>query len=40
MVCSDVTSGTTTTACAVGLSGCISNGTVCIPKANCSTYTT
>lgn len=40
MACSDVSNGTSTSVCAVGLSGCISNGTMCIAKSSCSTYTT
>lgn len=40
MTCADVSSGTTTSVCAAGLTGCVSNGTTCIAKANCSTYTT
>lgn len=40
MVCSDVTGGTSTAVCSAALSGCVSNGTICIAKSTCSTYTT
>ncbi|CAD8208460.1 unnamed protein product [Paramecium pentaurelia] len=38
-VCSDIPNGTTLQACQ-GLVNCVSNGTDCIPKANCSSYIT
>ncbi|CAD8124653.1 unnamed protein product [Paramecium sonneborni] len=40
MTCADVQNGTSTNVCLVALSSCVSNGTACISKANCSTYTT
>ncbi|CAD8210801.1 unnamed protein product [Paramecium pentaurelia] len=38
-VCADIPNGTTTQACQ-GVANCVSNGTTCIVRANCSTYTT
>ncbi|CAD8176961.1 unnamed protein product [Paramecium pentaurelia] len=38
LTCSDIQNGTATNVCSVALQSCISNGTACIPKANCSTY--
>ncbi|CAD8125030.1 unnamed protein product [Paramecium sonneborni] len=40
LTCADIQNGTATNVCSVALSSCVSNGTVCISKANCSTYTT
>ncbi|CAD8124536.1 unnamed protein product [Paramecium sonneborni] len=37
-ICSDIPNGSTTQACQ-GVANCVSNGTNCIPRANCSTYT-
>nr|CAA09180.1 surface antigen G [Paramecium tetraurelia] len=39
LTCADIQNGTATNVCSVALSTCVSNGTACIPKANCSTYT-
>nr|AAS94225.1 surface antigen A [Paramecium tetraurelia] len=39
LTCADIQNGTSTSVCVVALSTCVSNGTACIPKANCSTYT-
>ncbi|CAK70237.1 unnamed protein product (macronuclear) [Paramecium tetraurelia] len=38
--CADIQNGTSISVCQAALPSCISNGTVCIPKAKCSTYTT
>ncbi|CAD8109099.1 unnamed protein product [Paramecium primaurelia] len=38
LTCSDIQNGTATNVCSIALSSCVSDGTVCITKANCSTY--
>ncbi|CAK72100.1 unnamed protein product (macronuclear) [Paramecium tetraurelia] len=38
--CADIQNGTSISVCQAALPSCISNGTICIPKAKCSTYTT
>ncbi|CAD8109110.1 unnamed protein product [Paramecium primaurelia] len=40
LACSDIQNGTATNVCSVALSSCVSDGTTCITKANCSTYKT
>ncbi|CAD8109130.1 unnamed protein product [Paramecium primaurelia] len=40
LTCPDIQNGTATNVCSVALSSCVSDGTACITKANCSTYKT
>ncbi|CAK70225.1 unnamed protein product (macronuclear) [Paramecium tetraurelia] len=38
--CADIQNGISISVCQAALQSCLSNGTICIPKAKCSTYTT
>ncbi|CAD8202267.1 unnamed protein product [Paramecium octaurelia] len=40
LTCADIQNGTSISVCQAALPSCISNGTACIPKGKCSTYTT